>query len=119
MDHRQLCDYFQNKLGASASYPFGPEVRVYKVGNKMFGIIAEANNPLSINLKCDPDEALALRDVFENVIPGYHMNKVHWNTVIMEGDVPDGEVMRMIDNSYDLIVASLPKKIRNNLTETN
>lgn len=75
----------------------------------MFGIIAEANDPLSINLKCDPDEAMALRDIFENVIPGYHMSKVHWNTVIMQGDVPDGEVKRMIDNSYDLIVASLPK----------
>ena len=117
MDHQQLCDYFQAKPGAVASYPFGDDVRVYKVGNKMFGIIAEANNPLSINLKCDPDEAMALRDIFDNVIPGYHMNKVHWNTVIMQGDVPDGEVQRMVDNSYDLIVASLPKKIQQQLTK--
>jgi len=112
MNHQQLIDYFLAKPGASQSYPFGPDVRVFKVQNKMFGLISESDDPKRINLKCDPDEAMALRDVFEDVIAGYHMNKRHWNTVIMEGDVPDGEVERMIDNSYDLVVQSLSKKLQ-------
>lgn len=115
MNHQGLLAYLSAKLGAVDSYPFGPDAQVFKVGGKIFAILAETEDPLRINLKCDPDEAMALRDVFESVIPGYHMNKKHWNTVIMQGDVPDGEVERMIDNSYSLVVQSLTKAQRASL----
>ncbi|TQV87351.1 MmcQ/YjbR family DNA-binding protein [Aliikangiella coralliicola] len=115
MEHQALINYFMSKTGASESYPFGDDIRVFKVAGKMFGLISESDDPLKINLKCDPDEAMALRDVFESVAAGYHMNKKHWNTITMEGDVPEGEVKRMIDNSYDLVVASLTRKLRDSL----
>ncbi|MGX5173866.1 MmcQ/YjbR family DNA-binding protein [Aliikangiella sp. IMCC44653] len=112
MTESELLSYCRSKLAVTEGYPFGEGILVFKVANKMFAIVSQADDPIRVNLKCDPAEALALRDVFESVIPGYHMNKVHWNTVITQGDVPDGELKRQIDNSYQLIVKSLPKKIQ-------
>lgn len=104
-----LKKYLLNKPGAVEDFPFGPEVAVYKVRDKMFALIGIENNEARINLKCDPTEAEQLRMVFDAVLPGYHMNKKHWNTVVINGSIPDSEVKRMIDNSYALIVKKLGK----------
>ncbi len=108
--------YLLSKPEAREDYPFGPDVAVMKVRNKMFATYSlQPDGTAHMNLKCDPDEALALRDVFEAVIPGYHMNKKHWNTVILDGSIPDGEVERMIDRSYGLVVKGLPKAEKRSL----
>lgn len=104
-----LKKYLLNKPEAVEDFPFGPEVAVYKVRDKMFALIGMKNNETRINLKCDPIEAEQLRMVFNAVLPGYHMNKKHWNTVVINGSIPDGEVKRMIDNSYRLVVKKLGK----------
>lgn len=112
----QTCDeaktYCLAKPGAIAEYPFGPGHLVMKVGGKLFAIIGETETPVRINLKNTPEMNLALRDRWESVMPGYHMNKLHWNTVILDGSVPDEEVRRMIDDSYRLVFKSLTKKAR-------
>ena len=101
-----------SKPGTTEGTPFGPEDIVFKVGGKMFAILALEEVPTRVNLKCDPDLALELRDRYEQVEPGYHMNKKHWNTVVLDGVIPDAEVRKMIDHSYDLVAASLPKAKR-------
>lgn len=111
-------------------YPFGPEVEVFKIKSKMFALFSMGkervgNADLSnkdvgqLNLKCDPTEALMLRDIFEAVIPGYHMNKKHWNTVLLNGTLPARELYRMIDNSYLLVVEGLPVMERKGLKIRN
>jgi len=107
-----LKKYLLNKPEAVEDFPFGPEVAVYKVRGKMFALIGRENNEARINLKCDPVEAEQLRMVFDAVLPGYHMNKKHWNTVIINGSIPDAEVKRMIDNSYALVVKKLGKSAK-------
>ena len=107
--------YFLQKPEAELDYPFGPDVAVFKVHNKMFATLTKTEGKAFSNLKCDPEEALMLRDLFPEVIPGYHMNKKHWNTVQLEGSLPGSEIERMIDNSYTLVVKSLPKRIRQSL----
>src|SRR5437660_136909 len=94
------------------SKPFGPDVVVFKVGGKMFALASLDEVPTTVNLKCDPDLALELRDRYEQVRPGYHMNKKHWNTVEIESGIPEAELRKMIDHSYDLVVRSLPKSKR-------
>jgi predicted DNA-binding protein (MmcQ/YjbR family) len=89
--------------------PFGETVIVFKVSGKMFALAALDEIPTTVNLKCDPDLALELRDRYEQVRPGYHMNKKHWNTVELGTGVPDTEIRKMIDHSYELVVRSLPK----------
>lgn len=106
-----LKKYLLDKPEANEDFPFGPDIAVYKVRGKMFALIGTNNNEARINLKCDPVEAEQLRMVFDAVIPGYHMNKKHWNTVIINGSIPDIEVKRMIDNSYKLVVKSLGKNV--------
>lgn len=99
------------KPGAQSTYPFGPDTLVFKVGNKMFALLAEDEEPLTMNLKCDPDEALALRDAHpKSIFPGYHMDHHHWNTVVLDGKLPDALVQEMIDQSYELVVAGLSKR---------
>jgi predicted DNA-binding protein (MmcQ/YjbR family) len=110
MDLPQVIEYFLAKPGAEESTPFGPDVLVYKVGGKMFALAAPDDFPAQINLKCDPERALALRDEHESIIPGYHMNKRHWNTLILDGSLSAKLVKELIDHSYSLVVASLPKK---------
>ena len=104
--------YLLGLPGTWEDYPFGPEVAVMKVKKKMFASMAARAGEWRINLKCDPDEAMILRDIFPAVLPGYHMNKRHWNTVLLDGSIPRGELERMMDNSYDLVVASLPARER-------
>ena len=94
--------------------PFGPEVDVYKVVGKVFLLIAPESTPPTISVKCEPGLAIELRTEYEAVIPGYHLNKKHWNTVVV-ADVPREELTAMIDLSYDLVVASLPRKVRDTL----
>ena len=101
--------------GAREVYPFGPKTAVFKVQNKIFMLARVPRCPLEINLKCNPDRALMLREIFDAVEPGYHMNKRHWNTIILEGSVPDATVLELIDHSYDLVVAKLTALQRNNL----
>lgn len=83
-----------------------------KVHSKMFATLVEDEEGISMNLKCDPHEALILRDIFPAVKPGYHMNKRHWNTLILDGSIPRGEIERMVDNSYALVVRGLPRKVQ-------
>jgi predicted DNA-binding protein (MmcQ/YjbR family) len=92
--------------------PFGEGVLVFKVSGKIFALASLDQVPPTANLKCDPDLALELRDRYEEVRPGYHMNKKHWNTVELEGRIPAAELRRMIDHSYELVVKSLPRKMR-------
>lgn len=109
MDLAQLREYCLRKDRVTERTPFGPDVLVFKVGGKMFALAALDEVPTRVNLKCDPDLALELRDRYEEVRPGYHMNKKHWNTVEIEGGIPDPELRKMIDHSYDLVAKSLPK----------
>ncbi len=104
--------YLLAKPEAAEDYPFGPDVAVFKVLGKMFATLADDAGTPNMNLKCDPNEAQMLRDVFPSVVPGYHMNKDHWNTIILDGTVPAGEIERMIDNSYSLVVRKMKKADR-------
>ena len=115
MDYLQTKQYCLSKPEAREDYPFGPDALVFKIRGKLFAILGEKAGTARINLKCDPDEAQMLRDVFDAVIPGYHMNKRHWNTVILDGSIPQGEIERMIDRSYGLVVKSLKKAERQSL----
>ena len=109
MDLEQFREYCLSKPGATEGTPFGPDVLVFKVGGKMFALAALDEVPPTVNLKCDPDLALDLRDRYEQVRAGYHMNKKHWNTVGIESGIPDIELRKMIDHSYKLVVERLPK----------
>ena len=118
MDYHTARTYLLSKPEAVEDYPFGPQAAVYKINRKMFATLAEQDGQPHMNLKCDPEEALALRDIFPSVIPGYHMNKRHWNTVILGREIPVGEVERMIDRSYGLVVKGLPAAQRKQLELT-
>ena len=104
--------YLLGKPEAMEDYPFGPDVAVMKVRDKMFATLGQEGGEGRMNLKCDPDQALALRDIFTAVLPGYHMNKKHWNTIKLDGSIPEGEIQRMIDHSFALVVGGLSKKVR-------
>lgn len=106
-----LHDYLIQLPEATLDYPFGPEPAVYRVEGKIFALAAENR----INLKCDPEHAQELRTVFREVTPGYHMNKKHWNSLDLSGDLPISEIHRQIDHSYDLIVSKLPKATKQRL----
>ena len=112
MNLEQFRDYCLSKLNATEGTPFGPDTLVFKVRGKIFAITSLDEIPARANLKCDPDLALELRDRYEQVRPGYHMNKKHWNTVEIEAGIPDAEISRMIDHSYDLVAKSLSKSRR-------
>ena len=112
MDVESFREYCLAKPSTSESTPFGEDVLVFKVVGKMFALAALDEVPATVNLKCDPDLALDLRDQYEQVRPGYHMNKKHWNTVEIESGIPEAELRRMIDHSYELVVKSLPKTAR-------
>jgi predicted DNA-binding protein (MmcQ/YjbR family) len=103
------------KPGAVEDYPFGDEVAVFKVAGKMFALVPLGEAPGSVSLKCDPDLATSLRGRHAGVTPGYHLNKRHWNTVTLDGSVPDEEVLELVDHSYDLVLAGLTRTQRNKL----
>jgi predicted DNA-binding protein (MmcQ/YjbR family) len=109
MDLTQFREYCLGKACATEGMPFGPDVLVFKIGGKIFALAALDEMPTIVNLKCDPDLALELRDRYEQVTPGYHMNKRHWNSVEIEGGLPDAALRKMIDHSYDLVAKKLPK----------
>jgi predicted DNA-binding protein (MmcQ/YjbR family) len=106
---RELCLSF---TGAEETFPFGPNVSVFKVGRKMFALSALGAESLRVSVKCEPGLAEALREAHAAVIPGYHLNKRHWNTVIIDGSLPDEAVREMIEDSYDLVVSKLPANRR-------
>ncbi len=112
---KTISEYLISKKSTTSCYPFDEKTLVFKVMNKMFALIAEEENPLRINLKCDPEEAQILRGMHQSIIPGYHMNKEHWNTVILDGSLPDEMIYKMIDDSYDLVVSGLKKSDREKL----
>lgn len=109
MNYEEARSYLLSMPEAIEDYPFYPDVLVPKVKGKMFATLSQRNGKGEMNLKCDPDEALALRDIFQSVRPGYHMNKKHWNTITLDGSIPNNEIIRMVDNSYRLVVMGLPK----------
>ncbi|MGH3098830.1 MAG: MmcQ/YjbR family DNA-binding protein [Streptosporangiales bacterium] len=101
--------------GAAEDYPFGDGLAVFKVGGRMFALVPLEESPGSMNLKCDPGVALDLRARYPSVRPGYHQNKRHWNTVDLDGSVDDGELRWMIGHSHELVVANLPRAVRDRL----
>lgn len=121
MDDKSIKVYLLSKPETLEYFPFGDDVSVFKVKNKMFATLSfgKGNEKgtdgkmagyFCMNLKCEPDEAVILRDIFPSIIPGYHMNKSQWNTVILDGSIPQGEIERMMDNSYMLVVNNMTKK---------
>jgi predicted DNA-binding protein (MmcQ/YjbR family) len=102
-------------LGSRETFPFDGETSVFKVGGKMFALSHLAGRPLQVSLKCDPDFAAHLRATYPAIIPGYHLNKKHWNTVTIDGSLPAEMIVDMIRDSYDLVVEGLPKLVRANL----
>jgi predicted DNA-binding protein (MmcQ/YjbR family) len=101
--------------GAEETFPFDAENSVFKVGGKIFAISRLKGKPLRVSLKCDPALAQGLRAAHPEIIPGYHLNKQHWNTVMLDGELPDDMVVQMIEDSYDLVVARLPKAVQRSL----
>lgn len=120
MNFEQCCEYLASKPDAKLSFPFDKDMHVYKVCDKMFALISSTgmvspNNPNKVaqmNLKCDPFHAQELRDVFSAIIPGYHMNKKHWNTLILDDSLPANEIKRLIDHSYALVASKLTRAQR-------
>jgi predicted DNA-binding protein (MmcQ/YjbR family) len=103
---------------AEETYPFGDEVAVIKVGGRMFALVPLSEGPGSVNLKCEPGRALELREAYAGIRPGYHQNKRHWITVDLDGSVEDDVVRGLIEDSYDLVVAGLPRAVRAELEQT-
>ena len=103
MEHKAVEEYVLSMPNAERDYPFGEEVAVYKVGGKMFALIPEGKSPVRISLKCDPQLSELLRDKYESVMPGYHLNKKHWNTIICTGQLPDDELKDLARLSYRLV----------------
>ena len=103
MDHKTIEEYVLSMPNAVREYPFGEEVAVYKVNDKMFALIPEGKEPVPISLKCDPQLAAVLREKYETVMPGYHLNKKHWNTILLSGQLPWDEVQGLIRHSYYLV----------------
>jgi predicted DNA-binding protein (MmcQ/YjbR family) len=108
LDHKSVEQYLLSMPNAKLDYPFGKEAAVYKVEDKMFAIIQEGSSPLSISLKCDPQLAVVLREKYETIMAGYHLNKKHWNTILLTGQLPWDEIQGFIVHSYNL-VAGLQK----------
>lgn len=115
MTPADVVEYCVAKKGVEETTPFGPEILVYKVMGKMFALVDPGKYPSFVNLKCDPDRALELRDEYESVRPGYHMSKKHWNSVYLDGDITDDLVRELIDHSYALVVQGLKKSDREEL----
>ncbi len=118
MHIEQFREYCLLKPGAEETFPFGEDTLVYKVGGKMFALTS-FSDPNAANLKCNPERAIELRSTYEAVQPGYHMSKVHWNTITYNLDLPDKEILNLIDHSYELVISGLTIKMRNSLTAKN
>lgn len=103
MDHKTVEEYVLSMPNARLDYPFGEDVAVYKAKDKMFALIPEKSKPVRISLKCDPVLAEKLREKYVTVMPGYHLNKKHWNTIVLSGEMPWEEVQDLIKHSYQLV----------------
>lgn len=113
MNIEEFRNYCIAKKGVTESFPFDEHTLVFKVMNKMFAVCGLERTPTQVNLKCDPERAISLREEYDGlIIPGWHMNKHHWNTVMIEDALPSKLVTELIDHSYGLIVASLTKKLQ-------
>lgn len=117
MTFEQIHAYLLSQPGAVEERPFTPEVPVYKVGGKMFALAAPDDVPPKITIKLDPLLGQLLRSTYEAVQAGYHMNKEHWNTIALDGSIPEEELLIWIDESYTLVVSNLPKRVRRQLVE--
>ncbi|MEM7145638.1 MAG: MmcQ/YjbR family DNA-binding protein [Verrucomicrobiota bacterium] len=115
-DIEQLREHLLAFPETTEETPFGPEVLVYKVAGKMFATLTPEEVPVRMNLKCDPDRALTLRDEYDAILPGYHMNKKHWNTLELDGSLQDALVQKLIDHSFERVLAGHPKKTRDRIT---
>jgi predicted DNA-binding protein (MmcQ/YjbR family) len=105
-DHKELEEYILSMPNARLEYPFGEDIAVYKVGDKMFALVKEGIHPIRISLKCDSQLAVILRERYESVMPGYHLNKKYWNTLVMSGQLSWEEIQDLICHSYQLVIAS-------------
>ncbi len=117
MDLDEIRKYCLMKPGSSESFPFDDETLVFKVADRMF-CLCNLNPPFSINLKCDPEKAIELREEFQEIIPGYHMNKKHWNTINLEGNLSNAFINQLIDDSYNLVFNKLTNKQKESLSVT-
>ena len=115
MDREGMLAYLGGRPGSVEAYPFGDDVAVFKVGGRVFALCGLSGQPGSVSLKCDPTLAEALRDRFPAVRPGYHLNKRHWNTIELDGSVPADELAELVDHSWELVVAKLPRRDRDAL----
>lgn len=113
MDIEEFRQYCIQKKYVTEETPFGENALVFKVIGKMFALLS-LKSPFWVNLKCDPEYAVELREKFNSVIPGYHMNKKHWNTVFLDGSIPNKMIFSLIDHSYELVIDKLPTKTKKN-----
>lgn len=118
MNVEEIRQHILSKNGVSESFPFDVETLVFKVADKMFALIPLEKTELSINLKCDPERSLELREQYNCINPGYHMNKKHWNTVIIDGEIEDSLLLELIDHSYELVFHKLSKKLQNSINHS-
>jgi len=117
MDIEKVRKYCLKKKGTTEGFPFDEETLVFKVMGKMF-CLSRLSHPFSINLKCDPEFAIELREKYDGVTPGYHMNKTYWNTVALSVNIPEKEIKDWIDHSYEMVFNGLPKKVRSELKKS-
>lgn len=118
MNIETLQKYCLSKKGTSEDMPFDEETIVYRVGGKIFLLTGLENIPLRFNAKCDPEKAIELREQYpDNILPGYHMNKKHWNTLICDGTISDDLIRELIDHSYELVYSSLKKSVKAEIEE--
>jgi len=103
MNHKEVEEYILSMPNSRLDYPFGENTAVYKSGDKMFALISEKSKPLQLSLKCDPLLAETLRQKYETVLPGYHLNKKHWNTILLTGQLSEDEIKDLIRHSYELV----------------
>lgn len=110
VDAEALRDHCLSFRGSEQTFPFGPETSAFKVAGKIYALARLDAKPLKISLKCDPGLAEQLRAAHPQIVPGYHLNKRHWNTVLIDGVLPDTMIEELVEDSYDLVVSSLPRK---------
>ncbi|NUQ22652.1 MAG: MmcQ/YjbR family DNA-binding protein [Saprospiraceae bacterium] len=117
MNIEEFREYCLSKKGVEETFPFDEVTLVFKVMGKMFALTGLDSLEFTVNLKCDPDRAIELREQYAEIKPGWHMNKSHWNTVAFDGDLDDAFLRELIDHSYELVAKSLPKKLREELQQ--
>lgn len=115
MNLEEISNYLGSLKGATEQQPFGPGVDVFKVKNKIFAILSPGSSPETISLKCDPERAIELRETFAAITAGYHLNKRHWNTVVLDDTIPDDVLSDMLRHSYECVAAGLTRAARERL----